>query len=152
MLRATKYREANRDKVNAYRREYGKKRPEKIHEYNQKHYYKNQSAHLEYHVNYRQAVKLEVIEAYGGACQCCGEREPSFLSAEHVHGYKERPDLYAHIPRGGTPLYLWLRKNGFPKENFAVWCFNCNLGKEKSSDGKCPHEHQGIELRLVSSC
>ncbi len=135
-----RHRNKFRAEFNEYRRNYAKTHPEKIRQYNQRQYWKDHAKTLAYHVDYRVALKDEVIDAYGGKCSCCGESEKGFLTVEHVYGYKNRPDLYAHIPRGGTALYLWLRKNGYPKEDFAAHCFNCNLGKAHSPDGKCPHE------------
>lgn len=87
-----------------------------------------------------QAVcKDQVFEAYGGyICACCGEKEPMFLSIDHIdnNGATERKSgLY----RGsGTAFYQWLRKNKFPL-GYQVLCMNCQIGKHKNG-GVCPHQ------------
>lgn len=35
-------------------------------------------------------------------------------------------------------MYRWLKKQGFPKGDFRVMCFNCNLGRQRNG-GECPH-------------
>ena len=141
-----RHRDEHRDKVNEYRRKYASEHPEKIREYNQKHYYKNQTLHLEYHADYRKNLKEEMLSAYGGRCKCCGESTPEFLTVDHIYGYKNRPDLYAHSRRGGAALYMWLRKNNWPKDGFELLCFNCNLGRAKQSDGICPHQKMKFNI------
>ena len=34
---------------------------------------------------YYKKVQAEMIAAYGGCCSCCGEREPRFLTLEHMN-------------------------------------------------------------------
>jgi hypothetical protein len=144
-------RARHREKFNAYRKEWTAANKDKVREYNQKQYYKNHSQTLEWHRDYRDILKDEIVKEYGGKCQCCGESESDFLTIDHVFGYKNRPDLYKHARNGGTRLYLWLRKNNYPKEGFALSCFNCNMGREKSADKICPHERFD-GMRLVSAC
>lgn len=83
------------------------------------------------------SLKREVMEAYGGKCQCCGESEIAFLSIDHINndGYKHRSEIGV----GGTIIYSFLKKKGFPKEGFQVLCFNCNHGKHING-GVCPHK------------
>jgi hypothetical protein len=66
-----------------------------------------------------QALKPEVIAAYGGKCVCCSEAHLEFLSIDHVNGYKDGP-------RGGAALYSWLKQNDYP-EGFRVLCMSCNM-------------------------
>jgi len=42
----------------------------------------------------KKIVRREVIEHYGGKCECCGEEHMEFLSIDHVKGggTKERRD------------------------------------------------------------
>ena len=146
-----KSRAKHRDKFNEYKAKWESENPEKRRAYNQKHYYKNHAKTLAWHKDYRETLKAEIVAEYGGECKCCGEKEIDFLTIDHVYGYKNRPDLYDHPRKCGTAFYLWLRKKNYPKEGFALLCFNCNLGRAKSKDGECPHERvEGI--RLVSAC
>lgn len=78
--------------------------------------------------------KKAIVAHYGGQCECCGEREISFLTMDHVNGGGT-----AHrkeIKRGN--IYTWLRANGCPA-GFAVLCFNCNCGRSVNG-GVCPHK------------
>lgn len=145
-----KWREKNRDKINerqklwarknyqekhadmrAYRTEYGKNNPDKIRQWNQKQYWKNHQKTLDYHKTWRWTLKMEMIEAYGKVCRCCGEHRPEMLTIDHINGYKTGP-------RGSHHLYFWLKSNGYPKDEFQLLCMNCNCAKHRY--GKCLHE------------
>lgn len=75
-----------------------------------------------------------MIEAYGGACSCCGEVERSFLVLDHIDGggEAERRQL-----GGSKELLMKLRRGGWPQDGYQLLCSNCNLGKEII--GTCPH-------------
>lgn len=98
--------------------------------------------------------KRRVLEAYGGRCVCCGEDNPIFLSIDHINndGHKHRKT----IGRSGSSLYKWLIERNFPKDNFQLLCFNCNLGK-RVNGGVCPHQQEaggikgcgGGQFRLI---
>ena len=90
----------------------------------------------------RQKLKMEVFEAYGGCvCKCCGEKESSFLSMDHVNGGGQK-----HLKKIGTGrLYYWLRDNDFPS-GFQVLCMNCQFGR-KNNRGVCPHQRAENERR-----
>lgn len=81
------------------------------------------------------AIKREVMDAYGGKCTCCGEQELGFLTIDHSNdnGNRHRQE----IP--GASIYHWLKKVGFPKDDYQCMCFNCNLGRAKNG-GVCPHK------------
>ena len=81
--------------------------------------------------------RRQVLEAYGGKCECCNESIPEFLGIDHINndGAQHRRESGLH---GGGRLYYWLRKNGFPKDRFRLLCHNCNLAR--GFYGKCPHE------------
>lgn len=74
-------------------------------------------------------LRLEVIQAYGGHCACCGNGFLPHLTIDHIEG-------------GGTQdrqtrtdsFYVWLRREGFPS-GYQVLCFNCNF--TKWSQGEC---------------
>lgn len=94
---------------------------------------------------YQVRLRRDVLNAYGGACACCGESEESFLSIDHINGggAKHR----ASIGSGGTALYAWLRNRDYPKDSFQVLCMNCNFAK--GSSGQCPHEKRRVALCLM---
>lgn len=85
----------------------------------------------------RNLLKLEIITAYGGECACCACDIPEFLAIDHIDntGAEHRRSMSS---RSSTTLYRFLRKNGFPKANFQLLCFNCNFAKHTC--GICPHQ------------
>lgn len=76
-------------------------------------------------------ARLEGIAAYGGRCVCCGESRVEFLTLEHKRGIKN------HEKRGAEG-WLQLKRDGFPKGDHEVLCYNCNCAK--GVYGKCPHK------------
>jgi hypothetical protein len=84
-------------------------------------------------------LKAEVIAAYGGKCVCCGITEFAFLTIDHIHGGGE-----AHRRKVGMGknFYRWLKRNGFPQEEFRLLCFNCNCARGHL--GYCPHERKEV--------
>ncbi len=91
--------------------------------------------------SFRWRIRIEMIEAYGGCCECCGETRPEFLSIDHRNndGYKRRAD---GEPVGGN-LYSKLKKMGWPKDDFGLLCMNCNFAK--GHFGACPHTMEDKE-------
>jgi hypothetical protein len=86
-------------------------------------------------------TRQSVLVAYGGACVCCGCDIPEFLTIDHING-----DGAKHREEGpGNRIYRWLKKNGFPKNNFQLLCFNCNCAK--GIYGTCPHQKKGRKSR-----
>lgn len=87
-----------------------------------------------------QALKREVIEAYGGACDCCGEREPIFLTLDHRDGIIPAAHRYPNGGRvKGASLYARVKREGFP-DAYRVLCWNCNAAH--GLFGFCPHERR----------
>jgi hypothetical protein len=84
------------------------------------------------------ALRLEIISAYGGSCSCCGCQTIEFLAIDHLDnsGNKHRQE----IGESSDKLYRWLKKNGFPKDNYTLNCHNCNSAKQYY--GCCPHQKQ----------
>ena len=84
-------------------------------------------------------VKLEVMDAYGGYCQCCKEDRQEFLTIDHIkgNGAAHRREIFGS-PRSGGGWYRWLRRNGFPP-GYRVLCFNCNFAVW--AFGTCPHKN-----------
>jgi hypothetical protein len=84
-------------------------------------------------------LKLEVIKEYGGKCKCpgnCSVTNPNWLSMDHIYGggIRHRKELKVI----GLDFYRWLKKKKFPKKNFRLLCYNCNLSRGHL--GFCPHE------------
>lgn len=101
----------------------------------------------------QQAVKKQVMEAYGGcACTCCGENRIEFLTLDHLNNDGKQHRESARGVRssrvgGGYGMYLWLRRHGYPKDPpLAVRCWNCNTGRSKNG-GICPHERERQEAK-----
>lgn len=79
----------------------------------------------------RDRNRQEVFSAYGGyVCAHCGETDPDVLEIDHINndGAEHRRELTTIIGRGGSAMYTWLRRNGFPP-GFQVLCANCNKRK-----------------------
>lgn len=80
-------------------------------------------------------LRLQVIAAYGGACECCGETETLLLNVDHIHndGAVDRIDRSLV----GAKFNYFLRRNGYPKDRYQLLCYSCNMGKARQ--GECPH-------------
>lgn len=92
-------------------------------------------------VEYRKALKQEMVAAYGNKCACCGLEDWRFLSIDHINndGADERRALYADgHAGGGHGFYVKLRQRGFPKNGYQLLCYNCNMAKYIF--GQCPHK------------
>lgn len=83
-----------------------------------------------YSARQRDRIKLEMVEAYDGKCQDCGESDPVVLSLDHINDDSHvEKDLYGLNARGGHKQYQRLKAEGWPKERFQLLCFNCNAKK-----------------------
>jgi hypothetical protein len=83
--------------------------------------------------------RRKVLAAYGGRCECCEEAEPRFLMVDQK--IKEG----AQARREGLQsknMNWWLIRNGFPKENFRLLCWNCGyaMWHNREDPGVCPHK------------
>ena len=83
----------------------------------------------------RRIQRQLVLNHYGAICACCGERNPGFLSIDHINS-----DGAEHYRRDSTATNLarWLVKHNFP-EGFQLLCYNCNCGRHYNG-GTCPHQ------------
>lgn len=84
----------------------------------------------------RAKIKLEVLNAYGNKCICCGEIHPCFLELDHVNndGAKQKRELNLNEQQ----VYYLAKKEGYPKDKYQLLCANCNKAKEYY--GICPHQ------------
>jgi hypothetical protein len=82
--------------------------------------------------------RISALQHYGMECACCGEKEFSFLSIDHVEGQgnSERARLFGNRYLCGHHMYRWLRRNGFPP-GYQTLCMNCQVGRRDNA-GECP--------------
>lgn len=88
--------------------------------------------------NYK--LKHEVFAAYGNRCACCGESRPIFLTIEHTN--RDGAQHRRAIGGGGTVMYRFLKKNGFPQSGYALFCMNCNWATRLGQP--CPHQDNAV--------
>lgn len=135
------WKQRNRDAVNARRRELYAADPEK-HRARQRDYKKGDAkpmvlaANRAWSAEYRAGLRAEMIGAYGGACNCCGEKLRQFLQLDHVEndGHIDRK-----ANKTSTKLFAKLKKAGWPRDRYQLLCANCNFGKLMNG-GVCPHK------------
>jgi hypothetical protein len=78
-------------------------------------------------------MRLLALQAYGGACKCCGEIIAQFLAFDHINGGGNR-----HRKQLGQSISgHWLKKHNYPPD-FRILCHSCNMAK--GLYGSCPHE------------
>lgn len=122
--------------------------PQKVLETQKKARTKNPEKYKEHARAYRERLKTQVFEAYGGSCACCGEPEWEFLAVDHVNndGAAERK-AYREIKKNtilaGGPLYRQILKLGFPA-TYQLLCHNCNWSKHRGG-GLCIHKRKAIK-------
>jgi hypothetical protein len=78
-------------------------------------------------------LKDEVIRAYGGKCDCCGETTPEFLALDHRYGGGTQHRKTVTSP---TELRRLVIRQGFP-DTYRLLCHNCN--QAIGWFGSCPH-------------
>jgi len=87
---------------------------------------------------------MDLIKAYGGKCACCGISEPEFLTIDHINndGGIERAQFgpKGKIGGGTAKIYRLLLDRGYPKDNYQLLCFNCNIAR--SLFKICPHQRK----------
>lgn len=100
---------------------------------------KQRIAHRERNATYRAKIRQDVLDAYGGKCECCGESRNEFLALDHIHGggSKERREM-ANNTSGG--VYRIARDAGFSKDKYRLLCHNCN--SSIGWYGYCPHQRE----------
>lgn len=86
----------------------------------------------------REQTRTDVLLAYGHRCHCCGESTREFLGVDHIKGggnqHRKRTGLT------GRRFYAWLKRQGFPRDDFRLLCHNCNFAKGLYHH--CPHEQR----------
>lgn len=126
MKRLAVWRRANRDKVRNYTKRYSLRHPER---------------RCEQRNNYTRLLRAELLAAYGNKCACCAETEPRFLTLEH-----KNHDGKQHRIKRGSGVYLDLRRQHYPKDNYTLLCMNCNWATRNKQ--LCPHVVVRSEVSL----
>ena len=80
----------------------------------------------------RAQLKLEMLEAFGWKCNCCGESHPLFLTLEHKNRLGERA-----TGLNSQQLYAQAKREGWPQDKYEMLCMSCNLAS--GHYGICPH-------------
>ncbi len=78
---------------------------------------------------YRDNLRIEMVEAYGGVCIECEESDPIVLVLDHINN-DAQADRILNGHTGGYRLYAHLRRLGWPKKDHQLLCHNCNFRKE----------------------
>jgi hypothetical protein len=131
----------NADRQKAYKAAQRQRDPERWYaqrraaaaRYNEKHREENRQKAREK----REELRLLVIDAYGGRCNCpgCHVHHQELLTVDHVNGGAS----HRQNRRSTRDIYREIQKLGFPPQ-FQLLCGSCNLAK---SDGvACPLEGQ----------
>lgn len=84
------------------------------------------------------ALREEVLAAYGHRCACCGEGTAEFLAVDHINGRGAKHLKELNLT--GRGFYRWLKRRGFPRDDFRLLCHNCNCAR--GFYGYCPHERR----------
>lgn len=72
------------------------------------------------------AIKLEMIEAYGGKCKICGDNHWEFLTIDHINGNGNK---HRNLIGAGMKFYKYLKQEGWPQDEYRLLCGNCNCNK-----------------------
>lgn len=82
----------------------------------------------------RAKLKLDMIKALGGKCECCGENHPYFLSLDH----KNNDGPIHREQYNEQQIYRIARQENFDKSKWQLLCMNCNFAKGHFKE--CPHK------------
>ena len=104
-------------------------------EYHKEYYHRHADRIRAQQRGYTNRLRMEVIDAYGGKCACCGEDNPLFLDLDHVNGGGSSKRRRQKSPYTD---YRDARRHGFPPD-YQVLCCNCNCGRQRNG-GICPHK------------
>lgn len=91
----------------------------------------NKQRYAHYAADYRDKLKAEMVEAYGGKCVACGITSPVVLCLDHINddAWIEKEEFGLNA-RGGHKHYARLKQQGWPKDRHQLMCYNCNAEKE----------------------
>lgn len=97
----------------------------------------------------RVSRKGKIFEHYGNFCACCGEKEYSLLTVDHINNNGKEHSSSSGRRYSGDRLYFILIELNFPT-GIQILCFNCNISKNHNK-GTCIHKlktalHQGTQF------
>lgn len=82
----------------------------------------------------RRNQRQDLIDRYGGKCNCCGEANPYFLQIDHVNNDGGKHRLQAG---GNNQVLSQIYKEPYNPDKYQLLCSNCNFSKDLY--GTCPH-------------
>lgn len=97
-------------------------------------------------------LKLQILEAYGNKCNCCGESNKNTLQLDHIYndGAKERKGRHKkYINANCRNVYYMLKNLNYPKGRHQLLCANCNHIKAKL--GRCNCQDYKKEIPNLSN-
>ena len=112
------YYQEHSDEIKEYQRIYNEEHPEKVKESRK---------------NYLQILRyngVRVLTNGTNKCSICGESRIDGLTIDHIGGGGSK-----HKKEIGN-IYLWLKKNCYPTDEFQVLCMNCQMEK-KITNNEC---------------
>ena len=142
MFDSREYYKKNKERIDTYRKEWKSKNREHVLEMariaSRRWRLANQEKVKRDRYATRDRLRMDVLNAYGHECQCCGINNKEFLAMDHINGGGNAHRRSLHPNASAQTLYTWLRKNNYPKE-FQILCHNCNSAK--AYYGGCPHKN-----------
>lgn len=121
-----KWREENKERHLAYKRNYYSKHKNKYNKWSREYRKNNPEKVRKWAIISNQRRRLKVLIHYGGnppKCAWCGMEDIRVLTIDHIHG-----GGHQHRKQIGCEIFLWLIKNDYP-EGYQVLCRNCNWRK-----------------------
>jgi hypothetical protein len=132
----------NRQKRSRKMRLWDVQHPEQRKEIEQRWYEKNKDTKSEKQRIRLLDYKTRIVEAYGGSCACCKEKEITFLTVEHT-----KKDGMDHRQVKGN-FYAHLVRMNFPKDQgLLILCMNCNWAERNGKT--CPHKKSASTSAVV---
>jgi hypothetical protein len=141
-----KYYAENTERCKKLSRNWRKSNPEMVKAQKRRHTIKYIDKFVSRVRRWKSDEKRRFVEAYGGACTCCGETEITFLTCEHLD--RELTKKHREIGLLGSQLYRVIRLEGYPKDKYTVLCMNCNFARKEGKS--CPHESFKEGLREIA--
>jgi len=108
-------------------KQWKKNHHEKTNEYSLKYYRRNPGKHILACIKAEKKLRIDVIIAYGGKCCYCGITDFDVLTVDHI---KNNGSIHRKSGMNSRPLYYFLKKNNYPKDDYQLLCRNCNWKKE----------------------
>lgn len=148
--RSREWYERNKEKAIAYGRRYYRENRERILARDKEYTKRNLHWISKRNGEKKKRMKLSVKMYLGGKCACCGEREPEFLTVDHIHGGGSKIRNKQGFRR--NEVYYWeiyrAMKSGVSvASKYQLLCSNCNLSKHLG--GMCAHKRSTKLLRKM---